>query len=345
MVRNLLTALLVGALSTGCYIYDHDDGDHGESDNGIHAYPGNVTLSWSFAGMDCGDVPDIQSVVVQIPGEYLDNDGVYPCSVNGYPGIELHDFAPGSYSFTVDAWSYSNERLFAGSGTFFVDGDLRVSIDLTPVGAPTSYAYLAWRFPSGPNGSDPGCYAAGVTSVDVRIDGGPVSRYPCSAGMSMPGAQTMYLDPGVHRIDITAVDASGYAVYRFRGNLETFSGSPISAEYNLQWAVGGVSVKWQLIDGASVKSCSQAGVQNVTVNFQDSAGRMVYGSAGDSQACDSAPILYNFLAPGTYKVFLSGTGAGADYLSNAQAPQVVTVNEGVFPSEAQAVAVAMYRAN
>jgi hypothetical protein len=54
-------------------------------------------------------------------------------------------------------------------------------------------------------------------------------------------------------------------------------------------------------------------------------------------------VAYNYLQPGTYKVFIRGTGTGGTYLSNAQNPPVVTVKAGEFAT--QAINVQLFRAD
>ena len=95
-------------------------------------YPGNVTFAWSFDGYGCIQEPDIQTVRVTIPGERLDNDGFYPCRLNGYDGITLYDFAPGYYDFYLEAIDYDGYVSFTRRGSFRVDGNVTVPVDLYP---------------------------------------------------------------------------------------------------------------------------------------------------------------------------------------------------------------------
>jgi hypothetical protein len=97
-------------------------------------FPGDVTFIWSFSGLSCAEDSRIESVRIAIPGEALDNGGVYPCTVNGVDGIILNDFAPGTYSFAIDAVDYDGTVSYTGSGGFVVDGDTLVQVDLFPAG-------------------------------------------------------------------------------------------------------------------------------------------------------------------------------------------------------------------
>ncbi|MBI3180867.1 MAG: hypothetical protein HYZ28_01850 [Myxococcales bacterium] len=342
MNARALIAFLAILGMTGCIIVDRGGG--GTVPPPPPPKPGDVTFTWSFAGKSCNEVSQVRSVFIDIPGEQLQNNGVYPCLANNYPGIVLHDFNPGTYSFTLEALGYGSERLFVGSGSFTVNGDIRVTVDLTPAGGANSYAYLTWRFPPNSQSSNPNCDQAGVAFVDVSIDGSQPQRFQCATGQSQPGAQTAFLNAGSHSITLWGLGSGGYLYYRFDGTLQTFAGAPVSAEYGLGWAVGGTAVKWQLTNGSYGLTCAQAGIQTMSVNFMDAQGNMVYGTAGDTQACDAAPIVYNYLQAGTYKVFIKGTGTGGTYLSNAQNPPVLTVQAGVFVTAQQAVNVQLFKA-
>lgn len=342
MNAKILGAFLLASVVSGCVVVK--DGGGGGVPPPPPAQPGDVTFTWSFSGATCSDVPYVKGVHVEIPGETLQNDGVFPCLANGYPGIVLHDFAPGTYSFTLDALDYSNQIVFQASGTFVVNGDVRATVDLTPVGGPTSYAYLTWRFPANQAAQNPDCNQAGVSFVDVSIDDGAYARFNCADGFVQPGVTTPYLAPGQHRISLRAVNADGYPYYQFDGWLQTFAGNPVGADYQMTWAVGGAGVSWQLTNGSVYQTCQQAGVTDVYVNFRNAQGEYLYPGAGDRQSCAAAPVFYDFLLPGTYSVYVEGHGpGGVVYESNGQSPPVVTVEAGQFPDGS--IAVQMFRTN
>src|SRR5688500_1203197 len=92
--KSLFALLSVVQLVTGCIVV-------GGSNRTPPPLPGDVTFTWSFAGDTCASNPDIHSVIIDIPGERLQNDGVFPCTANNYPGITLHDFAAGPYDFSI----------------------------------------------------------------------------------------------------------------------------------------------------------------------------------------------------------------------------------------------------
>lgn len=342
MNAKILGAFLLASLVSGCIVVK-EDGSGGGAPPPPPAQPGDVTFTWSFSGGTCADVPYVKGIHVEIPGETLQNDGVYPCLANGYPGIVLHDFAPGTYTFTLDALDYSNQIVFQGSGTFTINGDARATVDLTPVGGPTSYAYLTWRFPANQASATPDCSQAGVSFVDVSLDDGAYVRFNCIDGFAQPGVTTPYLEPGQHKISLRAVNADGYPYYQYDGWLQTFAGNPVGADYQLTWAVGGAGIRWELTNGSVAQTCQQAGVTDVYVNFQNAQNEFLYPGAGDKQSCAAAPVFYDFLLPGTYRVFVQATGSGGTYLSNAQNPPMVTVQAGEFPDAS--IPVQMFRAN
>jgi len=333
-MNKLLTAAFLTLLSSGCVLYPYDHESYGA--------PGDVTFSWTLAGAYCNEVPDVKGVYVHIPGETLANDGFYPCQASGFSGITLYDFDPGSYAFTLEAVDYFGDTLYQGAGSFQVDGSVRVSVDLTPHGLPTSYAYLSWTLPANSASDFPNCTQAGVSVVDVSIDGAAPVRYACASGFGSSSVQTDYLDAGSHSIELVGRDSAGYPYYSYRGTLMTYSNAPSAGEYALSWAVGGVAIRWSLINGGTL-NCSQAQVQSMSINFVDSKGNLVYGPTGDLQACDSAPVVYDYLLPGTYKVYVQGTGPGGTYLSSSASPITVTVKAGLFVSEVNAVNVPLYK--
>lgn len=341
MNRKLLLSLIaVLLLATGCVI-------------GPGSRSGDVTFTWTFQGQSCSQA-SVATVVIQIPGETLENSGSYNCMSNGYPGIVLHNFRPGTYDFTIDAYDTHNVRLFTKNGTFTVNGDVDVTVDLATVGGGTSYAYLNWRFPANAASTDPTCTQAGVTTVGVQIDSGPVNSYPCAEGFSSPGRQTPLLAPGAHSIWIGGYDSTGYLLYSYSGTLTTVSGTPSFQQYTLGWAVGGMVLTWQLSadDGVTTQSCAQAGITTLYVNFEAPDGTMLYGdraniSSWDVQSCDQAYVDYAYLPPGTYKIFITGAGTSGNYYSaNWFVPSdpmpSTTITAGVFPTPAQAVSVMLY---
>lgn len=319
MNYRILLGLIAVSTASGCVITDSG------------RFAGDVTFSWTFTGQQCAAVPQVSSVRIIIPGEVLQNDGVFPCLVSNYPGIILQNFAPGYYTYTIQGLGYAGDILYQADGSFTVDGNISVQVDLAPVGASTSYAYLMWTFP--PNGvsQTPNCAQAGVAYVDIRIDQGAVQRANCSDGFTQPGFRTSNLPAGLHQIELLGLDVNNFPYYRYAGTLQTNSASPVYTSYGFNWNVGGASIAWQLINGGVIQSCSQANVTTVTVNFRNASGQLVYPS-GDPQPCGGAPILYNALLPGSYQIVLSAiaNGGAPTYRSDPVNPPTVTIVAGAF---------------
>ncbi len=354
MNARLAVAFLSLVASTGCIIVPGGGGSGGGSGGGAGGgggggKSGNVVFSWTFGGKTCGQSSSVNSVVIDIPGETLNMNGVYPCLDNtSYPGVTLKNFLPGSYNYSIKAIDSSSTTLFTGSGTFKINGDTRVDIDLTPAGGPNSFAYLGWTFPPLAGAANPTCTQAGITSVKVSIDGAADKTYACSEGVgTTPTAQTPYLASGSHSIRLSAVDSVGYEYFRFTGTLTTFAGNPVDAAYQLPWSVGGVAVKWSISDSLGAISCAMAGITDMYINFEDLQAHLVYpsttSSPGDKKPCNSSGVEYPYLKPGIYKVRLTAFGSGTSVYQEAIPAVTVTVVAGQFVTVGSATNIPMVR--
>lgn len=349
MNARLLAAFLAASLATGCVYVDNDGTDPTPTRSG------DITFHWSFAGKGCSAYSDLSSaaggyVKVSIPGETLAGGGEYPCRGGSSDGVVLHDFAPGSYGYKLEAFDVDDVLLYSATGTVRVDGDVAAAVDLAPVTSPpAAYGWLSWRFPSTSSSANPTCAQVGVATVWVRIDGGAWRAFDCAAGQSQDGVTTPWLTHGSHTVDLEAQDASGYTLYGASSTLRAENGAPMANEYALSWTVGGAAVSWTLFSGTTQKTCAEAGLDTLYVNFRDSAGQLVYDGWGDAQPCTGEPVVYNYLQAGTYKVELVGTSSGgAVYRSSSASPRTVTVTAGAFittreQATARAVDVEVYR--
>ena len=294
-------------------------------------YSGDITFTWTFTGLTCSQAPQVASVAITIPGEVLQNNGVYPCLTNNYGGIVLHDFLPGDYSFTIQGLDARGTPLYAASGTFHIDGSIQVAVDLQP--AP-SYAYLTWTFPPLSGIPSPSCAQARIDVVDVTIDQGAPTRYACADGQTQQGVVSVPMSIGPHNITLAASSAEvghTYPYYKLVSTLTT-SAAPVAAAYPLRWAVGGVSVQWDFISG----SCTT--VSAIYVNFLDPFGNLLYGPSGNRQNCVDGlfpgVIAYDYLPPGSYLLTLQGS-YGSTVYTNTPYPSV-TITAGFF-SDSQTV--------
>jgi len=283
-------------------------------------YSGDIQFTWSFTGLTCSQA-QVVSVAITIPGEVLQNNGVYPCLTNNYPGIVLHDFLPGDYSFTIQGLDARGNPLYAASGTFHINGSIQVPVDLQPT---ASYAYLNWSFPANAT-----CAQARVDAVDVTIDQGAPTRYACADGQTQQGVLSVPLSIGTHTITLAASSAEvnhSYPYYTLVNAPLTTSATPVAAAYQLPWVVGGVAVQWDFISG----SCTT--VPTIYVNFLDPFGNLLYGPSGDPQTCVGglfpSAIRYDYLPSGSYFLTLQGSYAGTVY-TNTPYPQVI-ISAGVF---------------
>ena len=329
--RLLIAFLCLAAVAPGCVVHDHDE------------YPGDVTFRWTFGGLRCDQDRDIAGLNIIIPGEVLQNDGQYPCQANGFEGIVLHDFVPGVYSFTIEGVSYDNELLYVASGTFRVDGDVTVDIDMTPTGAPPSFAYVSWLFPENNVSPNPNCNQAGVSAVEVRVDDGEWARIDCARGHGGNQIETPYLEPGQHTLEFVAIDSNGDPWYYYSGIIVTQAGVPTSHTASM-WAIGGASIRWDIISNGNTLTCSQARISLVYVNFIDVfTGDLVYSVTGDEQDCEGAPVVYEFLEPGRYEVEVFARSADGRTYKTPRGSRIIDVIAHQFPGPNSALTVPLVR--
>lgn len=332
--RLLAAFLCLASASTGCIIIDNDPDPCCTTNPPPTGQGGDVTFLWTLGNDSgrCADYPDVKNVRISIPGETLHNGGIYACNTANVDGITLHDFAPKSYSYTIEAIGYDNRVLFKGAGSFSVNGNVRVNINLTPGGQ--SYAYISWYFP--PNGvsNNPSCSQAGVTAIKASFDNGEWLNLNCAGGMTGAGVPSPYLQPGNHTVHLIAygwdkADRENVPLYNVLGTFETRAGSPNSVQFKF-FELGGMSLRWQLWDGYAnaYKTCAEAGLTGMTINLRDTVtGELVFGTNGDPQSCTGAPVVYQFLKPGNYEVYIRGyTGDTRVYTNeNAATKTVLTV--------------------
>lgn len=287
---------------------------------------GNVTVAIAFNGGACLSNSAVQSVRITIPGQTLENQGVYPCSAS----VLLLDFAPARYSITLEAFGAANERLFFKASTFTVNGDVAVSINLDPVDEANSYAYMTWRLPPvGNSSAESSCAQAGIMYVDYAIDNLQPVRTNCVDGQMQPGALTPALRPGNHTIQLDALGSTGVRYFSKSSTLVVNPGNAIAADFRLEWAVGGTELAYGFFDAGAASSCASTGVQQVRVNFVRSDGSVVFGPQGDVQPCGVTPFYY--LEAGNYSVVVDAQGsAGRLYSTNTAQPPILTVTTGGF---------------
>jgi hypothetical protein len=331
--RFLATFLCLAWLGTGCIIVGGDDDC--DTCEPTPTRRGNVTFLWTLDQHPCSAVSDfVEGVHITIPGETLDSNGYYPCNANAVDGITLYNFQPGSYGFTVEAYDADNQILFAKSGNFVVNGNVTVKTDLAPTGAAPSDAFVSWFFPGNIT-----CVQAGVPSVDVSINGGEWTRLDCSAGSRGQAVRSPRLSPGRHTLQLVAVGNDGKPRYYASGVMNTVAYGSISAEFSLG-EVGGMALRWELLESSLNRTCAQAGVTQVAIHLYDHAtGKYIYGNTGDVHGCGDAPVVYPFLTPGDYTVIIRATGTNAFYTNEYDNPPRLTVYRFVQPQATSTVTI------
>jgi hypothetical protein len=295
---------------------------------------GDISFTWTFNGRTCMQSQDIQTIVVQIPGQTLQNDGRYGCVNGGSAGIRLLNFRPGTYNYTITAQDSRGVGIFQATGRVVVNGDVVEMVDLKPTGNAAGTAYVAWTLPPGTNVT---CQY--LSAIDITIDGAaqPTSTQ-CSVGLYNPGATQLQgvafqLTPGNHTIQIDARDQVGIYYYRKVSTMTVNAAETTQQVFSLDWLVGTVAMRFAFSNGLTSLNCVQAGVTQVDVTFRD------------AQAVDrtqTVPCSLNgidgytpYIYAGTYTVFVSASGTGGALYNNFMAgsppaPQV-TAQAGVFP--------------
>lgn len=310
---RILAAFLCLATLSGCIIHQDDNDGPCCNTPPPQRSPGDVTFLWTLQDLRCDEARDVKGINIRIPGETLANGGKYDCSTAGVDGITLHDFAPGSYTFEMQAVGYDNTVLYTGSGSFIVDGDVRVMMDLMPTGSSPSYGRVSWLFPNNAT-----CYQAGASNMLLVIDGDLRKEVACVEGNGGRATATPDLAPGEHTIEIFAYDGTGQTVFHRRSTFITRAYDPVSLEFTLS-PVGTLVLNWSFSKdgGRTTISCADARVSELRMNFQDSSGNWIYGTSGISGPCAPPTGRFETLAPGRYRIDILGTDAsGVTYQSS-----------------------------
>jgi hypothetical protein len=319
-MNGKLAALMMGlSLLAGCIIAP--GGNTGPA-------PGNITFSWTFGGQPCAAVPQVANVQITIPGQQLQNNGVYACTTAGFDGIQLNNFVGGTYSWEVDGLDVNGTVIYTASGTVNVDGDVGVTVDLSPVSGPTTYAYVSWTFPSQPNNPNPSCTDVGIANVNISIDGSAATQVACPQGQSTTGWQTPYLTAGTHSLSLSALDASGNTLYQATGSFQTSSSQPSSQSVPFQWAVGGLAVAWAW---GNAESCTADGLTSLSVQLYDSTNAPLWPGSGTPVPCDLLAASFTTIPPGMYSLVITGVNGATTYSSPTTPAPNVVVQAGVFP--------------
>ena len=292
--------------------------------------PGDITFTWTFANRQCFEVPDVVQVTVDIPGQSLQNSGVYGCLNANSAGIKLLNFRAGSYSYTISGQNAQGVTIYAQTGRVTVNGDVVENVNLTPTANATGSAYLAWTLPAGTSVT---CQY--LAAVDISFDSGAPTAVACNTGLYNPGNTTTLqgaafsLSPGRHTVNLDARDATGFVYYRSTSFVDVVAGQTAQQVYSLDWLVGTTALRWTFSNGITQLTCAQAGVTRMGVTLRDANGDLTVDVDCNLGGIDGyTPYAYT----GQYQVFLAAYGTGnVLYASSVMTPRVVQVQAGVFP--------------
>jgi hypothetical protein len=168
----------------------------------------------------------------------------------------------------------------------------------------------------------------------VSIDNGEWATLDCEDGMSDGGVASPYVNEGQHSIALIAygrdkLGRDGLPLYTAQGTFVATRGNPVSVTYRF-YEVGGLSLRWDLWDGSGYRNCAEAGFsateRSMRINLLDlSTNTLVFGDDGDPQYCTGAPIVYQYLKPGRYMVYIRGMIGSTIAYTNEDSPTEVTV--------------------
>lgn len=339
-ILSVAAAALISLLTSGCVIVSNNN------------RAGDITLLWSFNGQTCLFVPQIQSVRVIIPGAQLQNNGVFPCMTNNVAGITLLNFRGGTYQVTVEGLDSAGRVIYQGSSSVLVNGDVSASVNLTPIQGATGTALISWVFPGNLACAQIGDVGGGrpVSRMLISIDNATATPIDCARGNATaanPSAAVTIdnLTGGVaHTIDLLAQDSSGFNYLRATNSVTVNPGGSIAGQFQMQWIVGSLPLRWSFLNNGVTITCAQAQVTSVFVNakntqtqryvFVDGAGNP---TAGQQVPCVSANNLQGTFFPyfeaGNYEIYVQApvTGNAYTYQSGRGGTiPVLQVQAGVF---------------
>jgi len=306
----LLSAVLAVALS-GCVV-------HTTQPPPPPPASGDINVLWSFADGD--NCADIQSVQVSIPGESLDNGGIFGCTNSGTQGITLFDFAGGSYDITVTAFDFSGRAAYSGSTSVFVDGTVNAGVTLQPLTIPPSSGNIEvdWAFGDGST-----CTSLGgvVDHILITIPGEALDnggQYGCT-NSGAQGVQLFDFAPGSYQVTVSALDSSGFTLYQ--GTTTVSVNGDVVANVTLQAtaAPGNINVTWTFPGGAT---CAADGVDHVVITIPGES--LDNGGVYNCQTGGVQGVQLSDFAPGSYQISVSARTAGEVQLYSGTS--VVSVN-------------------
>lgn len=179
-----------------------------------------------------------------------------------------------------------------------------------------------------------------VVSVTIDMPGQTLQNngtYPCTNSLGGDSIELQNFRPGSYSYVVRGWSAQGEELYSRSGSV-TVNGD-VANDVSLRAVKGGMALRWQFWNGVTYLSCSQAGVQTVYVNLQDSTGLWVYGNinggAGYEIPCTTAwgdGVTFPWLAADTYTVVVQGYDTvNTLYRTDQVNPPWERVTAAVFP--------------
>jgi hypothetical protein len=305
-MRSLIVSLLAAGLLSGCVVH-RDSGD----DPRPVAHNGDITFLWSLGGRTCAEASEVRWIHVTLAGargvEQLENDGYFGCTLDGWDGIKLTDFASGTYNYTVDAIDASDRVIYTASGTLSVNGHVSVPVTLNPL-ITTGSLEVSWSF----GAQRPSCAQAGITSEagvsDVRVTIDSTSYdLPCSYG----GGQSAIFDdlaPGTHHVTIEGyIGGLDRLWYRGLGSITIAAGGSYQLPLGLDPVAAGATFVPVMSDGATPFNCAATGSNTLHIQLFDARGNcfpedpLSPGGCGFNGSCEAfatAGFFFNYIPAG-----------------------------------------------
>jgi hypothetical protein len=271
----------------------------------------DVNFLWSFDGKTCAQAPEVASVVVRIPNQTLENDGVYACNNGGVDGIQLLNFRPGTYQYEIEGRNSAGGVLYETSGTFTVGSqDVTVNAALRSAGGDVTFY---WTF----NGQSCALVPY-VTQVTIQIPGQTLAQngtFPCLNG-GVNGIVLTNFRNGSYSFFIQGRSSTGVVFFEATGAFRVNGSVTVNVDLAVaSTASGGAQFTWRFPPTATVHmpTCAQAEGPIVRVLIRvdgDPVGQEFDCSAGDVRANPTAGgVIFPDLTPGTHTVDLAARDA------------------------------------
>lgn len=291
--------------------------------------PSDVSLEWSFGGQDC-QLARVSSIDVVLDGADF---GAFPCldSRGLAQSLDLGLLRGGPHDVVLTGLDAAKSVIYQKETTLSVAND-RAPQDFT-VDADPQFGHVAfsWDFAVSAANPQASCAEAGITSVQIAIDGvfassGGSVDLPCSTA----GTDGITLDvaPGTHNVSFTARDATGTL---FTGanpvTVVPLQDAADADHLGASQPVPFLGVTFNFQNGAL--DCEQAGIETIQVVLDPDAQADVVGEVscelGGGAIANS--LVLPVFTPGFHTVGLIGLRNG-DAVWATPAPVAATFAAG-----------------